>query len=508
MDKTLKQLLAVWNKLGVNQKITILLLIVAMVAGMAALVYVSRRPSYELLYADLEEKDMAEAVAFLKESKVPYRVVRGGKAVMVPEGTKYDLRLSMVDKGVATGGRIGLELWDAPGWGASPLAERMMKRRAIQGELARTIMHIDQVAWADVQIAQPEPSFFIEDRQPVTAAITLKLQPGRTLRPVQVAGICQLVAGSVEGLQAENVTVIDDQSNLLSTPHGDTITAHASNLQNYQRNYEEYLAGKAQAMLDRALGPGRSVVKVSAILDMDRISETQESYSADDKVALSEKIISKSTTGQSAGNGGGSQSEETIDMTYEVPKTVRTVESAPGSVKQLHVAVAIDPTSIDEEGNEQTLTQQEQDELAMLVKRAVGLDDEGPRQDTFQMTAMAFNKPPEPEFDDAIEKQRKQQYLLQLVKYGSSVLAVVIFVAFAAVAMRRISRTLRSGAAAPAGPAYDMGMDLAGLEGGNGQAQLRSRVREVMARNPAAAARVIQRWLGEQENIQKENANG
>jgi len=494
MEKTFAQLLAVWKKLGINQKVTILLMMGAAVAGLAGVVYVSRRPSYELLYADLEEKEMAQVVDFLKESKVPFRVAAGGRAIMVPEGSKYDLRLSLANKGIATNGHVGLELWESPGWGASPLAERMMKRRALQGELARTIMHIEQVAWADVQIAQPEPSLFVEDRKPVTAAITLKLKPGRTLRPDQVAGICRLVAGSVEGLEPDNVTVIDEQGNLLSRPRSDAVSAAASDLQEYQRNYEEYLAAKAQALLDRALGPGRSVVRVSAILDMDRISETRETYDAESRVPLTEKIVSKSTTGQTTSS---SQSEEVTETTYQVPKTVRTVQNAPGSVKQLHVALAIDPTFTGEDGQEKTLSQDELDKLATLVKRAVGLDET--RQDTFQMTALPFIRPPRPDTGAALEKDRNREYVLQIVKYASSALGVLIFVGFAALALRRISRAMRSAPAAPAGTAYNIGLDLTGLEGGNGQAELRHRVREVMARDPVTAARVIQRWLAEQE---------
>ena len=168
-----------------------------------ALICLARQPSYELLYSDLEEKDMAQVVGYLKDSKVPYQIAAGGKALMVPEGQKYDLRIALANKGLMTGNRVGLELWEAPGWGTSPLAEQMMKRRAIQGELARTIMHIEQIAWADVQIAQSEPSLFAEDQRQTTAAITLKLRPGQSLNAVQVGGIARLVAASVEGLDTE-----------------------------------------------------------------------------------------------------------------------------------------------------------------------------------------------------------------------------------------------------------------------------------------------------------------
>ncbi len=156
MGSLIKQVAAIWNKLGINQKVSLLLVGLGVIAGGVVLVCVARQPSYELLYSDLEEKDMAQVVGYLKDSKVPYQITAGGKALMVPEGQKYDLRIALANKGLMTGNRVGLELWEGPGWGTSPLAEQMMKRRAIQGELARTIMHIEQIAWADVQIAQSE----------------------------------------------------------------------------------------------------------------------------------------------------------------------------------------------------------------------------------------------------------------------------------------------------------------------------------------------------------------
>jgi len=507
MGNSLKQLAAIWKKLGFNQKLTLLFLATAIAAAIVALVVVARRPAYELLYSDLEEKDMAQVVAFLKDSKVPYRVIQGGRAVMVPEGTKYDLRLSMSSKGIVSGGRVGLELWEGPGWGASPLAEQMMRRRSIQGELARTIMHLEQVAWADVQIAQPEPSFFAEDEKPVTAAITLKLRPGRKLTQVQIAGICRLVAGSVEGLQPDQVTIIDERGNLLSSPRGDAVHAMASDLQQLQRQYEEYLAGKAQALLDRALGPGRSVVKVSAVLDMERISETRESYDVENRFALTERITSKSVKGDPG--GGGTQSDETTEMTYDVPKTLRTVQNVPGGVKQVHVAVVIDPSSVDAEGNEQKLTQAQIDELGQVVKRAVGLDESSGRGDTFQLATMDFREPPKADLDVTAEKQRKRQYILTLVKHASSVLAVVIFIAFAAMALRRISRTIRAaGAGGAAGGTPALPLDLAGLPGGNGLSRLRHHVRDVMAKDPVAAAQLLRRWLNEQETAGKGKSGG
>lgn len=506
MSQIMKQLSSIWSKLGVNQKATMIFILVAFIAGVAALVRVSGRPSYELLYSDLDEKDMATVVSYLKESKVPYRVTNGGRSVMVAEGQKYDVRLALASKGAVTGGQVGLELWDSPGWGSSQLAEQMMKRRAIQGELARTITHIEQVAWADVQIAQTEESLFAEDQRPTTAAITLKLQSGYRLTPVQVAGICRLVAGSVEGLTPDNVTIIDEKGNLLTQPRSDAATAAAADAHNYRRAYEDYLAAKAQGMLDSALGAGRSMVKVSAELDMNRVSETREDYDPANRVAKTEKLVSRSSTSADNGSGGaGSESEETNEMAYEVPRSVKTLESAPGSVKRLDVALVIDPSYTDAEGKNATLTRQQLDDLSLLVKRAVGFVEGEPRKDTFQLTAMPFTSRPTAVADTALQEQDKKKFMLQAVRYGSAVLAAVIFVVFAGLGLRKLSRASAAPNAAPAPTLLQA--DFLTMGGENGNGHLRNRVKELISQDPATAARLLQRWITEEDG-KKGKRNG
>lgn len=499
MSQIIKQFAAIWKKLGINQKVTIILLLVAFFIGMAAVVRLSGRPSYEMLYSDMNEKDMAAAVEFLKESKIPYQVTDGGRTLMVAEGHKYDIRLGLADKGALTGGHVGLELWNANGFGASPMAEQMMKRRAMQGELARTIMHLQQVEWADVQIAQAEESLFASEQQETTAAITLKMHEGRSLNATQVAGICRLVAGSVEGLKSDNVTIIDENGNLLTQSRSDSATAAAADAQNYRRAYEEYLVGKAQGLLDRALGPGKSVVKVSAVLDMNLVSETREDFDANNRVARNEKMQSKNSSTLEAGSSaGGSQSEEINEVSYEIPRSVTTTQSAVGAVKRLDVALIIDPTTVDAEGNAATLTQEQIDGLSKLVKRAVGFQEGGERTDTMEVTALPFAKTATPAAENATTGDSRQ-YMLQMVRYASAGLAAVLFVGFAFFWLRKTNKSAAPVAAS--GNGASLPPDLLafgnGNGNGNGGVQLRNRVKNLIAQDPATAARLLQKWITE-----------
>jgi len=502
MAQTFEQIAAIWKKLGVNQKATLIFLLVAFIGGIAALVHLSRRPSYELLYADMSEKDVAQVVSFLKESEVPFRVAGGGTSVLVAEGQKYDMRMALAEKGIQPGSGDGLELFDGGGFVTTQLAEQMLKRRAIQGELARTIMRLDQVEWANVQIAQPEKSVFAEDQQPATASIALQIAPARSLSPGQVAGICQLVAGSVEGLDPENVRIIDTRGNILSAPGGDGPGTEARDFQGYRQAYEDYLAGKAQALLNRALGPERSVVKVSAVIDMDRRSETERTFGDKDQVTLREKTSTTSSTG-----GEGGSTEETIDATYDYPSKSTTLETAPGRVKRLDVALIVDPYYTDAEGNEAELTPQEITDLEDLVKGAVGFD--AARGDTCKSSRMRFHRVVEETYDDEIKEQHSKEFILEIAKYSSSVLAVIVFVIFAGVVLKRISRSTAasSQSAAASMPEFMMTAGTASLESGNGLSKVRNRVRDIMSGDPAAAARLLQRWINQSGGPQQGGSN-
>ena len=501
MGNTLKQLQAIWKKLGINQKATILFMMVGLLVGLGALIYVARRPSFALLYSDLDEKNMSAIVSFLKESKVPYRLIDGGRGIMVPEGQKYDLRIGMADKGVLSTHLKGLKLWEEPGFGVSGVGEQMLKRRAIQEELSRTLMHIEQVAWADVQIAEATERVFAKDQQATTASIVLKLHPGRHLTGVQVEGVCRLVAGSVEGLEPRNVSIIDERGNPLNQPESDAASADASSGQNFKRSFEEYLAAKAQAMLDKALGSGKSGVKVSATLNMDRVQETQQTIDVEGKIARVETLKTKSSSGGAESGKGTTQSEEESKVEYDYPKSERTVQSMPGAIKRLSVAVVLDPTYVDAEGNDATYAQEKLDEFRALVEQAVGCDKT--RNDTITLTTVGFRKPPVPDTESTPPASDTGGYVMRIAKHGSTVLATVVFVVFAVMALRKVSRGAREGSQVEKGPRaigtlFDTGRD--GLAGeGDGHVRLHNRVKKIITNDPVNAARMIRSWIADQE---------
>src|SRR5579883_635216 len=220
MNKTLsqlgQQLSGIWKQLGLNQRISIILATVVVVFGIVGLAYWSSRVDYSLLYGKLDEGEAAKVIAALDEMKVPYQISRGGGAIMVPADKVYQIRMQMAGKGIPRGEGVGFEIFDKANFGISDFVQRANYTRAVQGELARTISQLDQVESARVMIVMPENRLISYNTRKPTASVFVRVKGNSQLPQSSVNSIRFLVANSVEGLQANNVSVVDNQGNVLS----------------------------------------------------------------------------------------------------------------------------------------------------------------------------------------------------------------------------------------------------------------------------------------------------
>src|SRR5262252_2951239 len=175
-----------------------------------------QRPLYRPLFTNLAQADAAAIVDALRAEKVPFEIEDGGRAVLVPSERLYELRLELASRGLPEGGGVGFEIFDKQTLGQTDFLQRLNYQRALQGELGRTIGQLGGVEAARVHLALPERSLFVaEDRRP-SASVVVKLLPGRTLGRSQIDGIVHLVASSVEGLDADSVTVVDESGRMLT----------------------------------------------------------------------------------------------------------------------------------------------------------------------------------------------------------------------------------------------------------------------------------------------------
>lgn len=369
----------------------------------------SQVADYSLLFANMPSRDASNVVEWLKDHKIPYRLEGGGKDILVPADQVYEARLELAGSGLGEGG-VGFEIFDNQSFGMTDFAQKVNYRRALQGELMRTITSLGPVEGARVHLALPEKRLFRNQQQSATASVIIKLHEGRRLKESQLEGIIHLVAGSVEGLESEYVTVVDSSGKALSKSSRDEPAAGSPGNLDYQQRVEKRLETRAQAMLDRALGAGNSMVRVTADVDFDQRERVEEALDPDGTVVISEQASNEKGSSEQSGGvpgvvsnlqeGGGqgtavrttpsSRSEETVN--YELSKVVsKTVESV-GSITSLSVSVLVaDRMTPGAEGAAPTPTPRSPEELKeieTMVQTALGINDE--RGDLISVVSMQF----------------------------------------------------------------------------------------------------------------------
>lgn len=321
---------------------------------------------YRLLYRGLGEDESAKVTDGLRGERIPYRLEEGGTAVFVPALQVHEARIRLAGKGLPAGGGAGFEIFDRPSFGVTEFVNRVNYRRALQGELARSIEQLEAVEKARVQIALPERTgFALGGGVRPTASVVVQLRGGRDLGADQVAGIEHLVGSAVEGLDPKSVTVIDHLGRLLSSQPGDAPAGNApAGALAHQSRVEQELAHRIESILERTVGVGRVVARVHAEMDWTQSEKTEERFDPDGQVARSEQRTTEKSsdakggasgvpgvasnspnqTAPGAGGTGGQRasSKSTKTINYEISKIVNREVAPVGSVKRLSVAVLVD----------------------------------------------------------------------------------------------------------------------------------------------------------------------
>ena len=391
----INQFTRVFQRMTQKQRIMMGVVVVSAIALILVLVTVLNKPSYGTLFSNLNPQDASKIVDKLKERNVPYVLEDDGKTIQVPKQQIYDLRLSFAGEGLPQSSVIGYEIFDRTNLGVSDFVQKINYRRALEGELARTILQLDEVEAARVHIVVPEKALFKEDERPATASIVLKLKTGKPLKQNVIQGIAHLVASSVEGLDAPNVTIVDSRGVLLSeSSKPNSLSALSSTQYEVQQKVESYLSSKVQSMLESAVGMGNALVQVSADLDFRQVERTMEEYDPDKTAIRSEQITEEKTPTSDSAPAGSRNNTVT---NYEVNKTVEHIVEDVGAVKRLSIAAMINGVQKTVETNGQKTVnytprkQEEMDQLSEIVKRAVGFNAQ--RGDEVSVVNMQFGQP-------------------------------------------------------------------------------------------------------------------
>ena len=441
--------LTFWGGLKLWQRASIFFAIFIVLAGLAAMIFMSGGTTYEPLYAGLEVNDQAAIVDYLKENNIPYRLDPSANAILMPGGAIYETRLALAQLGLPKGGTTGFEIFDESNMGMSEFQQRVAYMRAIEGELARTISQMSQVENARVSVVIPEQRLFLEQQKPSTASVLLRLRQGATIGPTQVKSIIHLVAHSVDGLEPDAVTVVDTNGRILSDMVSDSMimynpdgtNAVTSVQRELERQHERELENKVRIMLEQVFGPGSAVVRVRIDLDFDKKTSSYVEYTPNPEtgtgVPRSNERQEESYTGQGNpvnGNPGTTTNipgyainSTTVESEYNRSNSTTNYEITtrkgdqvvtPGGVRRLSASVLIDDKY--NEINDERL-----EAIQEVIASSIGFSRE--RGDSLVVRAMRFSTA----FADAMADQLRQDRMWKII-YGSVAAVFVLLLILAA----------------------------------------------------------------------------
>ncbi len=552
MSKIWQQLLAIWGRLEIAQKATIVLAAIGATALFIALGYGATRPDYRALASDLTKAQVAEIAAYLDQKKIAYQVADRETSILVPSKDLYHLRNELSEREMLSDGSKGFELLNKSNMWGSTFSEHKTYDRAVAGELERSFRELPGVRSARVLIDRPQPSPFVEDDSgKPKASIKLDMKQGMRLNERQVAGVMRLCAGAIAGLSTDRVEVMDSSGSLTpNTP--DSGAAMAQTTLEAEAAREAYLTRKAQEQLDTVLGPGRSQVKVSVKLDFTKRSEAssdptksvlleEHTLTSDEKipvlagggVAGTQPNVEGERQNNSAPPAMGSKTSEKGETKYVVGKKTITQEDEVGRIKGMNVALLLDfktaqVPKLDDQGKptkemtekREEFTAEEQTRFRELVLNAIGFNAakdiaaklEGVANLDARFTAsvqsMALFRP-EPELVAASGVMSLgPAKLLDYIGYG---VAGIVALAFILVARGQLKRSHDAWVAAEARARAQVDADAAkqktedvatNIDDSKDQdrakrLELKEAIKKKITDDPNLAAQVVRQWLYE-----------
>ena len=462
-----------------------ILLLVGIAAAVAAGVTVvlwTRGPSYSLLYPNVAAEDQSAIAQALDAAQIPYRIQPGSNNIEVASERASEARMKLAGQGLPEGSGNGFALIDKdPGFGVSQFVENARYQHALETELARTIANLRPVEGARVHLAIPRQTAFVRDHHPASASVFVQVKPGRRLEQGQVQAIINLVASSIPEMEATQVTVVDQQGHLLSSPEGHDEFALREQQFDMVHRLEEDYTQRIEALLTPMIGAGRVRAQVVAQMDMAVSEEAREQYRPDSQIVRSEQTSEQNSRDGSAaggvpgaltnqpppggvaqpppntapqnaanaaanktasgaapltqpvgasGTGGDSQSAKSTTRNYEIDRTLQYTRSPAGRLKRLTVAVLLDNMRVTEKDGkfkDVPLKQDQLDHITQLVKDAVGFDEA--RGDNVNVVNASFTtEPAAPEGELETLPFWESPLFLNMAKLGAGVIVLLVLV--------------------------------------------------------------------------------
>jgi flagellar M-ring protein FliF len=538
-----------------------MLLLVGVAAAVAAGLTIAlwwRGPSYSLLYSNLGAEDQAQIAQALDAAQIPYRLQPGSNAIEVATDRLTDARLKLAGQGLpeSSGGFAALD--KDPGFGVSQFVENARYQHALETELARTIASLKPVEAARLHLAVPRQSAFVREHHGASASVFVQMKAGRRLAQEQVQAIINLVASSIPELDPAQVTVVDQQGRLLSTPDGhDEFSLREQQFDMAHRLEDDYRQ-RVESLLAPLVGAGRVRAQVVAQMDMSVTEEAREQYRPDSQIVRSEQTSEQTTRDgggaqgvpgalsnqpppagvasppplksgaasaqASAANGAkpaagtaanaatgaagaagalsipstDSSSKETT-RNYEIDRTLAYTRQPAGKLKRLTVAVLIDDAhTLDKDGKPHTvaLTQEQLDHVTQLVKDAVGFDEA--RGDVVNVVNSSFTEEPAAPEGGELEKPalwEKPLFFEGLKIVLGAVMLIVLVLTVLRPLMKSLLASLRAPRAAEAAEAPTLPGPTAGPAAALAHEQQLAQARTLVNQDPKRVAQVVRDWV-------------
>ena len=387
---------------------------IALVGFFAFLIMRVTAPQMTPLFTDLAYEDSAAIVKELDRQAVPYQLREEGNMVLVPKDRVARLRMAFAEGGLPKGGGVGYEIFDKSEMlGTTSFVQNINNVRALEGELARTIRSLDRVQDARVHLVMPDRPLFARDKVDATASIVLKVRG--TLEQPQVRAIRHLVAGAVNGLRPERVSIVDERGQLLADGAGNDASGSDISTDERQSAFEKRLRSQVEAIVTSVVGPNHARVQVAADFDFNRVTQTSDKYDPEGRV-----VRSSQTREETSANSDGKENQVTVGneipggqrqaapgadnaasrdesrkseeiVNYEISKTTKTEVIEGGRVNRISVAVLVDGTYGKNDKGESTYqprSKEELDQIATLVRSAIGFNQK--RGDQVEIVNLRF----------------------------------------------------------------------------------------------------------------------
>jgi len=483
------------DALSFNQKVVLGAVLVAGVVSVTVFSLWLGKEETSVLFTNLSPEDASAALAELAKSDVAAELTEGGTTIRVPASQVHRLRVDLAAQGIPASSTVGFEIFDGKQYGLTEFLQNVNFKRALEGELTKSIETLQGIQSARVHLVLPKPSIFRREMPAATASVVLRLGRMAKLAESQINGIQSLVSGSVEGLTPDNVTVIDHVGRVLSSSYGEDNFGRSEGQLALKKEVEGYLAEKAQTMLSKVLGPERAIVRVDATLNFEQIDREREVFDPQGKVVRSEER-------QEMADGDTGGSDESSVTNYEINRTVERIVGQTGGIKTVSVAVFVD--GVWEENPEadkpvwRPLSDDEMAQIRRIVSTAVGVN--AVRGDQIEVVNMPFSGRRESPGDGGAAPD----WLQVIPQYGGRLLLIAILAGLLLSFRKNLNRILGDLFPTSEARTATAGRQAAGeserFEGLPDMSdQMIEDVQEYAAENPERVAEVIQSWIYEEE---------